>query len=95
MAKRDALRNGSRTVYTSGVSEVDKAMWSAKAPVDSTVASRGAQLSSISEPLPSQKYAFQRGLARAALKLPEQERLMALAEALAAMGLLERVFPRM
>jgi hypothetical protein len=52
------------------------------------------QLNSISEPVPSQKLTYQRGLAKAALRLPEGQREQALAEALAMMGLLERVAPR-
>lgn len=94
MPKRNALSNGGKTFHTSGVSEADKAMWKEKPPVDGTIGGRALLLNAIEEPLSSQKYTFQRGLAKAALGLPESERLMILAEALAAMGLLERVWPR-
>lgn len=90
---RKSLRNGSRTVYTSGVSEVEKAMWNEnRRRVDGDVHARSVQLQSYQEPQPSQKYTYQRGLAKAALKLPEQEQVPALAEVLEAMGLRERYF---
>lgn len=96
MAKRDTLRNGSKTVYTSGkVSEVEKAMWRPRVTPDHSIGAKSQQLYGVGQPLPSQQYAFQRGLAQAALQLPKRERATALAEVLAAMGLLQRVFPRM
>lgn len=84
----------SRTVYTSGVSEVDKAMWNhgGGRSMDSSTIGRSQQLEGVNEPLPSQKYTYQRGLAKAALRLPQREQLLALADVLEAMGLQRRVF---
>lgn len=84
----------SKQVYTSGITEVEKATWDDGKPkvMDPTTAARSNQLNSIQEPSSSQRYTYQRGLAKAALRLPERERVLALAEALAAMGLLERIF---
>lgn len=85
----------SRKVYTSGVTLTDQAMGQQKRPVNADAGlNRGKQLMSVSAPEPSQKYTFQRGLAIAALNLPEPERISVLAEVLASMGLLERVMPR-
>lgn len=85
----------SRKVYTTGVAMVDRAMAQDKPPAgaDNGLA-KVKQLSSVSPPFPSQKYTFQRGLAIAALGLPEQQRAMALYEALASMDLLYRIMPR-
>lgn len=91
---RSVQGSKSKRVYTSGISETEKAVWDDGKPrvMDSTTAARSSQLNSVQEPSPSQRYTFQRGLAKAALKLPEPERELTLAKALAAMGLLERIF---
>lgn len=85
----------SKHVHT-GISEVDKAAWNSGTPPTGadTFAAISMQLKSFSVPLPSQVYAFQRGLAKVALKLPGHEREVALVEVLAAMGILDRVMPR-
>lgn len=84
----------SKKVYTSGVSLTDLADEPKPPSGADGGLSRANQLNSVSPSLPSQKYTYQRGLAKAALNLPEKERVMALAEALAAMGLLDRIMPR-
>lgn len=61
-----------------------------KAPVGAGGFNKGKQLRSAAKPLPGQILTFQRGLARAALELPEEERESSLREALEAMGLLKK-----
>jgi hypothetical protein len=86
---------GSKWVHTSSTSHVDAAMISSRSSsVGVGTGGKVHQLGSFGKPLPSQKLTCQRGLARAAMRLPESEQVQALAQVLAMMGLLERVFPR-
>lgn len=93
---KDRGTNGGKYVHTSGTSPVDLALWDPKPGrvVGGDAYARMQQLNSTQDPLPSQKYSYQRGLAKAALELPEREQIPALVEVLAAMGLLERIMPR-
>lgn len=96
MPRKAASRktDNNRWVHTSGVSAVDLAVEPhGKGTVGASTDSKVHQLSSVGEPLPSQCYTFQRGLAKAALEMPEPEReqMEALAEVLAMMGLLRKV----
>lgn len=86
----------SKHVHASGMSEVERVMWeeNRKPPTGIDGYSRSLQLKSVSDPLPSQVYAFQRGLAQVALQLPPHEQAPALIEVLAALGILTRVMPR-
>lgn len=87
----------SKWVYSSGVSSSDTAVPGSDNHVGVGTDSRVHQLQGIPEPEPGRKYTFQRGLAKAALKsknLSERERISQLSEALAMMGLLERVMPK-
>lgn len=96
MAKTYYSEGGSRHVYTSGTSAIDRALWDDTKPnIGGDSLGKASQLKSVQEPSPSQKYTYQRGLAKAALQLPEPEREPALAETLAMMGLYERVVARM
>lgn len=89
---KSTKESGSKWVHTSSVTWADTAIEGSQRVVDVTMASKRQQLASHSKPLPSQILTFQRGLAREALKLPEREREMVLAEVLAATGLLRRFY---
>jgi len=80
----------SRWVHSSGVSQSDVAL----GDKPSKASPRFQEIPPVEEPKPSQILTFQRGLARAALELPEPEREPALREALKAMGILRRFYER-
>lgn len=62
-----------------------------KAPVGAEGFNKGKQLRSTAKPLPGQILTFQRGLARAALELPEEEQESNLRQVLEAMGILKKL----
>jgi hypothetical protein len=77
---------GIKWVHTSGASQSDLPL-NEKPP---KISPRFQEIPPIERPLPSQILTFQRGLARAALELPEPERVQALREALEVMGIFRR-----
>lgn len=90
-ATKSTSKAQNKLVYTSGAKPSDFSQ-DEGAFVGVGTDSKVHQMKSVAEPLPGQLRTFQRGLAKAAMKLPtEREQVQALAETLAAMDLLRRV----
>lgn len=84
-----------RVVYSSGLDRSDTALNSKVSPIIGMDAhTKRANFRGVAKPSESQKYTFQRGMAWAALQLPHEEQVEALAEVLDMLELRNRIMPR-